>query len=289
MGFLLSNVSWESAVRISLSFSSDSLTGTLDSLSDAERAIVSEKYRVTKYTFNPSMYGKSKLQFKPVGDVIMETDVDRYYQTIYKDIVDEREKGRAVLVYFEDETKINEFLGSSYGSQLVDNFRIVTEKTDNISFYVEWATQSGRVTFFPRVFARGLDFICRDAAVDHAGGVHVIQAFFSETPSEEEQIQGRVARQSKKGSSKIILLMAQLMKQLQMTEEELMALDRTDRFYSTLHAKRLELLTKSVEAQIVKTKKLKELHEKSFRFMETLRSNQATEAELVNEILSFGR
>jgi hypothetical protein len=56
-----------------------------------------------------------------------------------------------------------------------------------------------------------------------------------------------------------------------------------------LHAKRLELLTKSVEAQIVKTKKLKELHEKSFRFMETLRSNQATEAELVNEILSLGR
>jgi hypothetical protein len=53
------------------------------------------------------------------------------------------------------------------------------------------------------------------------------------------------------------------------------ALDRTDRFYDTLHAKRLELLSKTVEAQIRKTEESKALHEKSFRFLEALRSGNA--------------
>ena len=114
-------------------------------------------------------------------------------QTILNEILDEREKGRPVLVYFESEEKLEEFRLSSYGSQLSD-VNIITEKTLDIDLCVEKATRAGIVTFLSRSFGRGLDFQCQDVAMDSAGGVHVIQAFLSEFLSEEIQIGGRTAR-----------------------------------------------------------------------------------------------
>jgi hypothetical protein len=66
------------------------------------------------------MYGESKLSFKKDSHVLMETDVNRFHQTILKDIVDETQLGRPVLVYFESEKKLNEFRSSEYGRRLVD-------------------------------------------------------------------------------------------------------------------------------------------------------------------------
>ena len=53
-------------------------------------------------------------------------------------------------------------------------------------------------------------FFCKDETVQKNGGVHVIQAFFSDDPSEEIQIQGRTARQGKRGSYQLILLESDL-------------------------------------------------------------------------------
>jgi hypothetical protein len=262
------------------------VTGTLDSLIDVEKGIVKDKYGLVNYTFTPSMYGKSKLLHKPVGDVIMETEVNRYHQTILKEIIDEREKGRPVLVYFDSEEKLNEFLDSSYGSQLND-VNIVTEKTHNIPFYVERATRAQMVTLLPRSFGRGLDFKCLDVAVDTAGGVHVIQTFFSDFLSEEIQIKGRTARQSKKGSYKLILLASDLEKKLKLTTEELTQSFQTDKFYDTLHEKRVQLLTASVSSQITQAEGLKELHQRSYQFMRDLRSGEFSSVELLNKIMSF--
>eukprot|EP01036_Dinobryon_divergens_P037245 gene37245-48690_t len=44
------------------------------------------------------------------------------------------------------------------------------EVFDENAFYVDKATSPHTVTLFPKVFGRGLDFVCRDNAVDAAAG-----------------------------------------------------------------------------------------------------------------------
>jgi preprotein translocase subunit SecA len=168
----------------------------------------------------PSLYGASKLDFKKDRDVVVEPDADRHFQTVLKEIIEEREKGRAVLVYFRSTEEMERFTASEYGQRLGEHNK-VTEKTDNLPFFVNKATTAGTVTLMPAVFGRGLDFVSRDSAVDAAGGVHVIQTYFSEDLSEEIQTKGRTARQAKKGSFKMILSGKQLVEMLKLTLEQI--------------------------------------------------------------------
>ena len=62
------------------------------------------------------------------------------------------------------------------------------------------ATEQGTITLMIRDFGRGTDFKCYDSQLLQAGGVHVIQAFFSTEKAEEIQIKGRTARQATEGS-----------------------------------------------------------------------------------------
>lgn len=232
------------------------------------------------------MYGDSKLSFKKDGDVKMELDVQRYHQTILKEIDDEQQKGRPVIVYFESVSKLNEFKSSEYGQRLVDA-NIVTEKTTNIPFYVNKAATAGKVTLFPRVFGRGLDFVCRDSAVDDVGGVHIIQTFFSDFVSEEIQIRGRTARQSKKGSYKMILLLSDLEK-LEMNPEEIKKSYESNTFYDQLNTKRLESVVSRMNALVAKADKAYETHNRSKNFLRRIRhENPASDEEIIRDISSF--
>mmetsp|Transcript_644 Transcript_644/g.1286 ORF Transcript_644/g.1286 Transcript_644/m.1286 type:complete len:578 (-) Transcript_644:236-1969(-) len=65
---------------------------------------------------------------------------------------------------------------------------------------------AGHITLSTAVFGRGTDFFCKDEGVEKNGGVHIMQTFLSEEISEEVQIQGRTARQGKRGSYQMILL-----------------------------------------------------------------------------------
>ena len=49
-----------------------------------------------------------------------------------------------------------------------------------------------------------------DDAINAAGGVHVVQTFFSQFLAEEIQIQDRTARQGKRGSYKMIVLSSEI-------------------------------------------------------------------------------
>jgi uncharacterized protein YegL len=55
--------------------------------------------------------------------------------------------------------------------------------------------------------------------VEKAGGMHVLQTFFSRDLSEEEQIKGRCARQGSKGSYSLVLLSALAAKDFDLTTE----------------------------------------------------------------------
>jgi hypothetical protein len=232
------------------------------------------------------MYGDSKVQFKKNGDgVVLVPDRDRFYQTLAKEIIDERDKGRPVLVYFETVDKVQEFVDSEYGCRLQDIVR-VTEKTENIPFFVNKATGARTVTLFPRVFGRGLDFVSRDPAVDTAGGVHVIQTFFSQYVSEEIQIRGRTARQAKSGSFKMILLRDELLV-YGLTVDELEQHYSTNTFYDTLDAKRRAAVTFKVAELAGKAVLAGALHKKSVDFLGLLQTPSPSKQEIVDAMMSF--
>lgn len=56
-----------------------------------------------------------------------------------------------------------------------------------------------------REYGRGVDFVCRDSALQESGGVLVLLTFEPETETEEIQIKGRTRRQDDTGSFRKIL------------------------------------------------------------------------------------
>jgi len=260
------------------------VSGTLLSLNDAEIDIIKKEYNILEMTAMPSIYGDRKLQFNKGTDVVVWDDINRYYQEILFDIQAERDKGRAVIVYFETEQKIDDFLSSSYGSRLTrknERINIVTEKTANIQFYVNRATRAKEVTFFPKSFGRGLDFISRVPAVNEAGGVHVVQTFFSEHPSEEIQIKGRTARQANKGSFKIIIFHQDLAK-FNISANEL---QNKDNNYEVLCKKREVKVSKKVdELQERVTLSMKGGHVLSQELLQKLLAHKISTKAIVENI-----
>ena len=70
---------------------------------------------------------------------------------------------------------------------------------------IKLATSPGKITLISYSWGRGTDFTSLDKSVEEAGGIHVIQTFFSLDTSEEVQIRGRTCRQGSPGSYVLIL------------------------------------------------------------------------------------
>ena len=109
---------------------------------------------------------------------------------------------RPVMVFFDSRKTLLEFYDSSYMKDLKRQCRTITEsaRLKERTGLFEKATGRGGITLMIRDFGRGTDFKCHDKLVLQAGGVHVVQAFFSAKISEEIQVKGRTARQGADGS-----------------------------------------------------------------------------------------
>ncbi|CAF3762063.1 unnamed protein product, partial [Rotaria sp. Silwood1] len=186
------------------------VTGTLETLSEPEKGVIKNVYRINKQTITPSVFGKNNLKFTKKDDIRIETSND-YHNVIRKEI-DDRLQGktdkRAVLVFLESEKKLRKFYASAALQFIKDSVAILTEEAspaekENV---IKQATGSGHVTLFTKTFGRGTDFISHDPTVVSNDGIHVIQTFLSEEVSEEVQIKGRTARQGDYGSYSMILL-----------------------------------------------------------------------------------
>ena len=186
------------------------VTGTLETLGEIQKNILKESYNITKYTIMPSVFGKNNRKFNAKDDVHIEEEAD-YFEKIRKEIERTIDK-RAVLVFFEDEAKLNKFYDSNNFMQLKDKANILTERASmkEKNDFVSIATLPNKISLMPRCFGRGTDFKCRDDSVIKAGGVHVIQTFLSLDQSEEVQIKGRCARQGDDGSYSMVLLKSDL-------------------------------------------------------------------------------
>ena len=190
-----------------------------------ERKFIQEEYDIRKETYSPSIYGKSQLKFRHNNQLLtrsqggeyrcvhVELDTrDRWMQQILNEVLQCVDvESRAVLVFFETQEVLSEFVATEYGQRLVTgkNAKVVTEEltleTAQFNLLVANAVTEVNITLLPAKFGRGIDFMCNDRQVNRKGGVHIIQTFLSESLSEEIQIRGRTARQDKTGSYQMLL------------------------------------------------------------------------------------
>lgn len=209
------------------------VTGTLDSerLPPQMHEVLKTEIKIEKFTYCPSMYHAQKRDFKPENPAYVQLakDVDEHYNLIVDEIdsrlspTTEMEGQRSVIVFFASAEELHKFRDSSYFGKFRDKAKVLTELTasrredrDNI---IRAATRQGAVTLASRMYGRGTDFKIFDDRVEKAGGMHVLQTFFSRDLSEEEQIKGRCARQGNKGSYSLVLLSASAAKDFDLTIE----------------------------------------------------------------------
>jgi uncharacterized protein YegL len=263
------------------------VTGTLSCLSEEEMKIVKEDYKIQVQTISPSMFGDSKVDFKTDRDVILAPDCNRHFQIILDKIIEAHRAGRPTIVYFDCGTTLNDFF-TKYQSRLESvTVNVVDENTLNLDFFVNKATEARVVTLFTRAFGRGLDFHSRDEAVEVAGGVAVIQTFFSAYLSEEIQTKGRTGRQTKKGSFQIILEAQSLAKQLEMTVDEIIAASALETFYKTISDRRMALISNHIISLRTKATEARALHTTSVEFLRSLQAGNSDVSTIVRTMMTF--
>jgi len=191
----------------------------------------------------PSMYGETNLDFKPGSDIFVLSDLAQYHKKISDMAREYTKKGQAVIVFFADAAMIQSFQDSPFKNP---DWTVLTEESENKSSLFRKATISGNCTLSSASYGRGTDFVCRDQKVIDAGGVVVIQAFFSSSPSEEIQIKGRTARQGAKGRYFMVILRADLLP-LFSDEDSLNNAIQSRDIYNTLNTLRTNSYETSVQ------------------------------------------
>ena len=162
----------------------------------------------------PSLYPKSIFDFDKAGrGILIESEMNRYLQTIMEEIEDATMKGRSAIVFFETDERLEAFKRSNFWKRVRNgNVLISSSSKKDRDYAIVKAATPKQVTISTAIFGRGTDFFCKDTKLEDAGGMKVIQAFLSVEKSEEVQIQGRTARQGKKGSYGMVLLESDLRK-----------------------------------------------------------------------------
>ncbi|CAF4273892.1 unnamed protein product [Rotaria magnacalcarata] len=275
------------------------VTGTLETLSDPEKKVINNNYKIVQNTFVPSVFGKNNLRFIEKDDIIIENS-DDYFNRIKREIDDritgKNSEKRAILVFFESKAKLMQFYQSSALESIKDSVVYLTEDASlqEKETIINRATVSGQITLFTRTFGRGTDFICHDQMVATNGGTHVIQTFLSEESSEEKQIKGRTARQGDQGSYCMILLDHELEKfhidkshiddilkgkgvinRMASTITDTLRITKTyHTLYDFLHDRRTDLFKTQYEENMKYVEQAKEKHLSSQKFLSSLRSGE---------------
>lgn len=153
------------------------VSGTLQALSEHEREILL-KYGLNKYIFVPSVYGASNFDFDKAGEgIYIETTTSDFYHKITAQITKTAKAKRAVIVFFQDRAKLDEYVASPMYRQLNRHKKLLLEdmSTTEKSFVISKAATAGQITLSTAVFGRGTDFFGKDEVVESNGGVHIIQ------------------------------------------------------------------------------------------------------------------
>ena len=213
------------------------VSGTLEVLGAYEWEVM-RRYKIDVYSAMPSVYGKSNFRFlnQAEDSIIVESTEGSYYQAIAHMVKQKVDQERAVIVFFKDIKALNRFMETDLYASIPNKGDMpLTEerKPEEKDHIVRKAATCGQVTFATAVFGRGTDFVIHDDKLKEVGGVHVLQTYYSEESTEERQIQGRTARQGKKGSFSLVLFEPDLTELFGIAEGELQRLT-PDRQYDLL-------------------------------------------------------
>ncbi len=159
------------------------VSGTLQALSEYEREILL-KYRLRKFIYVPSIYGASNFAFDKAGEgIYFENNKSDFFHRISAEITSSAKGKRAVIVFFRDRAKLDEFVGSPTYRQLSRHKQLLTEDmpTTEKTYVISKAATAGQITLSTAIFGRGTDFFCKDDVVESKGGVHIIQVRASDT------------------------------------------------------------------------------------------------------------
>ena len=181
------------------------VSGTVEHMQAFQRQEV-QKHGFHVYTTVPSVYGQSKFRFLQQEDAIKTVVSTEFHQAIALCIQEKVKSARAIIVFFEDEGKLQNFRRSTFAAKLPAP-GVLTEKLsfDEKSHIIKKAANTGQITLATSAFGRGSDFVSYDEKLQQNGGVHVLQTFVPADSSEQVQFQGRTARQGKKGTYSLIL------------------------------------------------------------------------------------
>lgn len=254
------------------------VTGTLSTLASMERDILKTVYQVEKMTYIPSVYGSTNRIYDSRTDVRVVSN-DEYFMEIRQEIENVCSACRAILIFFESEDKLMAFYNSSNLSDIKDSVQIIMEKVSSKDreLYIKRAAVERQVTLITRTFGRGTDFICRNQQLLLNGGMHVLQTFFSEEPSEEYQAMGRGARQGDRGSYRMILLDRDLEWVLGATWREELGKISSTSLYKVLSKARLGLYESKCSAKHHGIEQRRKEHQSSKVFMSALSSGDTEE------------
>mmetsp|Transcript_2002 Transcript_2002/g.2902 ORF Transcript_2002/g.2902 Transcript_2002/m.2902 type:complete len:427 (+) Transcript_2002:3-1283(+) len=154
---------------------------------------------------------------------------------------------RSAIAFFENDLRLIEFQKSSYWGQFRHaNALLSTVEKETRKYIINKAATSKQVTIASAAFGRGTDFFCKDSKLENSGGMLVVQTFLSEEKSEELQIQGRTARQGKKGSYQMIILDSDLEHKFDIKPDSYKSLPHTE-LYNFLDQQRQRLHAKTLE------------------------------------------
>ncbi len=153
------------------------VSGTLAAIGEYEKNVL-DGYGLNKYIFVPSVYGESNFHFDKAGDgICFESSKSNFYHKISAEIMTATKAKRAVIVFFRDRSKLNEFVNTATYRQLGRHKSLLTEdmRPREKDFVINKAATAGQITLSTAVFGRGTDFFCKDDSVEKNGGVHIIQ------------------------------------------------------------------------------------------------------------------
>ena len=179
------------------------MSGTLNCLTQYQNDVL-KRYGFRLRTELPSTFQKKDLVRKSIE--ILDQGKNEFFDKICEAAREKCEQGMAVLVFLQDEERLQELKKyiQDQGKTMPDD-QVPLELTDSLSKeareqHVRWSTRERQITFVTRPYGRGTDFVCHSARVKKFGGVHLILTFYPNDDSENRQLEGRTCRQDDPGS-----------------------------------------------------------------------------------------
>lgn len=261
------------------------VTGTLYSLPPPLLKTLKKRYRISKFTEMPSIFGERKLKAwkENQQNVIVAKNESNQHMKL-ADIIQQKamQNGQPVIVFFDSDKEVNKFWESDYCKSIYsaqNMFKVVAD-TENVQWHIDNATRLtesgwGNVTLFSKELGRGTDYVPSASSIDTNGGVVVIQTFFSEDISEQIQIEGRTARNGANGEFYLILEAAAVCRKYKVTQEELAAHAEGVGMYGMLEQKRAALCKRKCTELDTAVDKAKESHDRTLSYQEALKTAAA--------------